>query len=240
MLGDKWLTDKHVRAVNSLLSSQFPTLNGLQDPLQVAIPDKPYESASNNFIQVINITNSHWVCASNVICPPGVVEVYDSKPNFSIGSSALHEQVAKILKTSENSFQLNHVDVQRQRGPDDCGLFTIANATTLCFGKDPNCESYEQSELRGHLAKCFKLQEISMFPMADRPRRLPRGRILKRKRIDIFCTCRLPWNINDSNRGALVKCQTCKQWFHELCMDIDKNIIDYPALKYNCKLCLNI
>ena len=31
-----------------------------------------------------------------------------------------------------------------------------------------------------------------------------------------------------------VKCE----WFHQVCMKIDQDIVDQPALKYNCKLCL--
>lgn len=110
LLGDEWLTDSHVKAFNKLCS-----LNGFQDPCQVARPDKAYKSKSCNFIQVVNVSNIHWVCVSNVLSSPGVAEVYDSKPNYSIGSSVLHEQVAKILRSEEKSFQLNHVDVQRQR-----------------------------------------------------------------------------------------------------------------------------
>ena len=32
--------------------------------------------------QIINISQSHWVCASNMLSPPGVVEVYDSMPAY--------------------------------------------------------------------------------------------------------------------------------------------------------------
>lgn len=238
---DEWLTDIHINASNKLLAQQFPTLNGFQDPVYLAQLDKPYKSMSSNFIQVININNMHWVCASNVLSSPGVVEVYDSKPICSINSSALHSQVAKILKTSEKYFQLNHVDVQRQIGSSDCALYAIANALTLCLGEDPHITSYNQGNFRAHLVKCFELQQITKFPIADRPRRLGRRRIISRKRIDVFCTCRSPWNRNDKcDKGPLVQCQLCKEWYHEACMDISKDVIDYPGLKYNCKLCLNV
>lgn len=179
---------------------------------------------------MINISNIHWVCASNVLSSPGVVEVYDSKPIHSIGSSALHSQVAKILQTSDKSFQLKHVDVQRQQGESDCALFAIANAATLCLGGDPHITSYKQENFRAHLATCFELQHMAMFPIADRPRRLGRRRIVNSKTIGVFCICRSPWNKNDYEKGSLVQCQLCREWFHEVCMDISKDII----LKYNC------
>ena len=56
--------------------------------------------------------------------------MYDSfSISYSIGSSALHMRVAKILKTSEKYFQLKHVDMQQQRY--DCALFAIAIPSEL-------------------------------------------------------------------------------------------------------------
>lgn len=167
--------------------------------------------------------------------------MYDSNPKYSIGSSVLYEQVAKILKTSEKSFCVKHVEVQLQTGANDCALFAIANAITLCLGGDPHVTSYNQHNFRMHLAKCFELHQMSMFPIANFPRRIARNRaVTLPKVINVFCTCRLPWNRNNHQKGALVQCQLCKEWYHEKCMDISKDIIDYPALKYNCKLCLGI
>lgn len=234
----EWLTDKHINAANKLLSKQFPKLNGFQDPCCLASPVHPYKSGCCDFVQVVNFDNKHWACISNVLSSPGVVEVYDSIPFYSIGSSSLHMQVAKIVKTSEKSFQLKHVDVQRQRGGSDCALFTIANATTLCLGGDPHITSYVQKDLRVHFSKCIEAQHMSIFPQ-DHPRRLGRKRIIRNARVDVFCVCRLPWK-GVSTRGLLVQCQICKEWFHQVCMSIDKNVIDYPKLKYNCKLCLGL
>ena len=56
------------------------------------------------------------VCVSNVLSSPGVVEIYDSMLFYTTKSTALHIQVAKIMKTKEKSFMLKHVDVQRQSG----------------------------------------------------------------------------------------------------------------------------
>jgi len=86
------------------------------------------------FVQIINISNEHWVCASNILCSPGVVEIFDSKPHHTFKSSALRTQVAAIVKTSHRSFDLYHVDVQHQHGDTNCGLFAVAFMVTLCFG----------------------------------------------------------------------------------------------------------
>ena len=72
----------------------------------LAVHDKKY--ASSNFVQIVNISCIHWVCVSNVLSSPGVVEVCDSKPNCSVGS-VLHRQVAKLLRTAEKLFELKYL-----------------------------------------------------------------------------------------------------------------------------------
>ena len=59
--GNEWLTDKHINAVNNLLSHRFPSQNGLTCPL-ILDEYKKYESCSDNFVQIINISRKHWVC----------------------------------------------------------------------------------------------------------------------------------------------------------------------------------
>ena len=236
LVGGEWLTDKHINAVNKLFHKQFPSLNGFQDPITLASA-YAYNSPSKNFIQIVNISNNHWVCASNVLCMPGSVEVYDSKPSCSIGAFVLHKQIAKILKTAEKSFEVKHVDVQRQRGGSDCALFAIAYATTLCLGGDPHISRYVQNNLRAHLAKCFQSQTITEFPAPERPRR-GRKRSLNIESISVYCICRLPWNMEDSEKGPLAQCASCREWYHKVCLKINKDIFTCPKLKYYCNNCL--
>ena len=67
-----WLSDKHISAMNKLLTAQFPAQEGLQDCLLLARYNK-YQSGVSKFVQVINISREHWVCASNILSSPGVV-----------------------------------------------------------------------------------------------------------------------------------------------------------------------
>ena len=193
-----------------------------------------------NFVQIVNISNDHWICLSNKLSSPGVVEVFDSKPHYTFNSFVLREQVAVILKTKEKSFELRHIDVQRQNGSADCALFAIAFATTLCMGEDPHISNYRQEEMRLHLAYCFQGQKMLPFPAPDRPRRLRKERLIHRDTVAVFCTCRMPWDKYNSKNGPLVHCQMCKEWFHQQCMNIEQKIVDYPTLKYNCNACLGI
>ena len=58
MVNGEWLSDEHVRAANKLLHLQFPTINGLQDPV-ILYERSRYQSGAQNFVQIINISQSH-------------------------------------------------------------------------------------------------------------------------------------------------------------------------------------
>jgi len=95
ILSGGWLLQQHICAAQLLLKQKQP---GLQDTLDLAM--LRWNSRSDNFIQIINLSNSHWVCVSNINCPPGVVDVYDSlfpSPTYSlkepISSTFLLEQM---------------------------------------------------------------------------------------------------------------------------------------------------
>ena len=120
------LSDAHIQAAHLLLRKQYPHQNSLQSTLWLQFLLK-WDSDPDDFVQIINISGQHWVCASNVNCPPGIVDVYDSIPSYSIGSQSLRLQLAAILQTQEPQFHICFVDVQ----------FAIANATVLCGGLDP-------------------------------------------------------------------------------------------------------
>ncbi len=234
-----WLTDKHVHSLSKLLALQFPARNGLQDPLVLA-ETSMYKSGVEDFVQVVNIARNHWVCVSNTLSPPGVVEVYDSMPSYSIKSSSLQKQVAVIIKAPTRSFELKHVDVQRQVGSSDCALFAMAFATTLCMGGDPHIASYVQGAMRPHLIRCFENRTILPFPAPDRPRRLGRQRVINKQKINVFCICRLLWDKHDLKRGPLVHCYMCNEWFRKLCLGIDQEVIDQRASRYACNACLGL
>ena len=216
-----------MEAANKLLKEQYPQQNGLQDTLVLAELCR-FRSSPTDFIQIVNISHSHWVCVSNVLSSPEVVEVFDSMPAYSTTSLSLTRQVAAILKTKEKSFDLYHVDVQRQVGGSDCGLFALAFAASLCVRKDSHTERYAQTEMRQHLARCFEEKKITSFPNSNGRRRLERHRIINRKKVNIFCICRLPWDKYDGKRGPLVQCMRCKEWYHQKCLNINQDIVSSP------------
>ena len=119
----QWLSDKHTAAVNTLSRQQYPHQNGLQSTLQLS-KYLQWISESRDFVQIVHISQNHWVCMSNLMTPADVVEVFDSmSPTYDI---ALTRQVAAIIRYSGPQFTLCYITVQYQSGRDDCGLFASA------------------------------------------------------------------------------------------------------------------
>ena len=136
------------------------------------------------------------------------------------------QQIAAILKTPDSSFTINYVDVQRQNGGSDCGLFAVMFAAALCNGKDPHTISVDQQGMRQHLHKCFEEGEISEFPAASEPRRIGRHRVAYTTNIPVVCFCRLFWHKADTARGPLIQCTLCKEWFHQECAKLDNHVLN--------------
>ena len=123
-----WLHDSEVEAAQKLLKMKFPLVDGLEDP---AIIGNFVTPATSEFVQIIN-NGLHWVCISTLSCPVGVVKVYDSlfgKPNIKAIQHA-----CRMLLHRGKSVKIINEKVQKQQGSNDCALFAIAFATTLCHG----------------------------------------------------------------------------------------------------------
>lgn len=212
------MSDRHISAVHKLLKQQYPSQTGLQNTLELSNRFR-WRSNSTDFVQIVHISQNHWVCVSNRLSPPGVCDVYDSLPPTY--SSTLTTQVATMMKCSSPQFTLRYVDVQHQSGGDDCALFAVAFADALCAGADPHTLSFNQSLMRKHLQHCFEEGMITAFPTAAKPQRLHRHRVKSFRTIRMYCTCRLPWERQISQElGSLAECHHCKEWYHKICRNI--------------------
>jgi len=60
---------------------------------------------------------------------------------------------------------MHYIDVQLQHGCADCGIFSIAFATTLASRNQPGYYIYNQGEMRQHLENCLSQQSIAPFPI---------------------------------------------------------------------------
>ena len=178
---------------------------------------------------------NHWVCVSNKLSSPGVVEVFDSMP--AVVSSTLTTQVAAIIKHNEPEFRIRFINVQHQSGGSDCGLFAIASAVALCAGMDPHSCSYDQPSMRLHLRRCLENQEMTMFPAASKPLRRSRSRVKLTRTVCVYCVCRQPWSKASSMFGDLAKCGQCGEWFHQTCAKVPDTIYLEKDRSWFCSAC---
>ena len=77
------------------------------------------------------------------------VKVYDSIFDVVDNHTAL-----LISNLFGSSAKPKAVKIPKQLGINDCGLYAIANAAALCFGKDPATLYFNQSLMRLHLVQC--------------------------------------------------------------------------------------
>ena len=85
---------------------------------------------TGKYIEVVHNGADHWLVVANIGVPrDGVVRVYDSLYKCLTTSTEL--QIASIVNTSQPKVSVEFVDVQKQCGSSDCGVYAIAYATAL-------------------------------------------------------------------------------------------------------------
>lgn len=90
--------------------------------------------------------DNHWITIPTFKCPPAVVCVHDNL-QYQL-SSLVKKTIADLLQTEKERIIIHYTNIKLQKGGNDCGLFTIATATSLCHGENPvNMEDLMQSHL---------------------------------------------------------------------------------------------
>ena len=109
------------------------------------------------------------------------------------------------------SITLQLEQTQEQLGDSDCGLFSIAYATELCYGNDASSLRYYQDRLRSHLIECLKPKKMIPFLSKSCRRRKATPTMIT---FDVFCCCRLPEFVEQEPIAA---CEKCQEWYHCSC-----------------------
>ena len=120
--------------------------------------------------------------------------------------------------------------LQFQSGTYDCGLFSIAYATSMAFGVDPcNC-IFDQSSMRRHLYQCFTKRRMAPFPYTGA---INTGMKSKRDDIEVHCHCRMP----ELKGVPMIECSKCSDWFHVDCEVVPNDILEDSLADWYCKDC---
>ena len=134
-----------------------------------------------------------------------------------------------MLACKGSQIEIKIIDVQRQKGTSDCGLFAVAFATALANGIQPERLEFEQDRMRKHLYRCFNQDALSMFPAS---RREPQATVQSTDIIEIYCTCRMP------EMPPMVECSHCSEWYHTDCVHVPKIALDDTSVEWFCCNCL--
>ena len=98
------------------------------------------------------------------------------------------------------------MNVQRQEGGSDCGIFAIAFAITLVNGIQPAQLNFHQDAMRKYLYNCLEKGELTMFPLGKKTRRVKP--IKSVDFIELYCTCRIPQLPGEMVNAVTVKTGT--------------------------------
>ena len=211
---NKCLNDKILNAAQKVLHAQFPNCSGLEDTIKVAFGLVHLkDSCRNVVVQILHDpTKEHWITVSNKSNSDGHISVYCSLQLRPSPKCIAH--VLNFLKLSTPSVTVRVMNTRKQEGCVDCGLFVVAYCETILSGKDPCNFIYDQSKMRDHLVSSLEKGYICPFPLASF--RTVRRQIVSKYTLNIFCVCR---SIHVAGQ-TMVCCDSCKEWFHQTCLDV--------------------
>ena len=121
-------------------------------------PVRQFDIMTGPFIQIVNIHNNHWICLSSIHRPPGYV--YDSL------STPVTQKIRGLAYDLIGpAFQgISCIPVQQQKNLSDCGVSSIAFATSLLYGENTMNVTYNINQMRPYLMQCLKGGNITPFP----------------------------------------------------------------------------
>ena len=238
ILDGRWLNDRVINAAMHLMKGKAGDVNGLED---VIIAKKDGFSSCpgvEGFVQILCIRNCHWITISNLYTMhkfPRRACIYDSSYSMSERLSKndisypihLDTDVFRLLRPSED-VSMCVLNVQQQKGGDDCGLFAIAYAALLCLGKSPVPFHYKQEAMRPALVKSLEEGDIATFmDVVTTPKEVEQE-VLYQWVMRLYCRCRSP-----DDGKEMQQCSRCHIWYHNKCESLDES--DDHWMCFSCK-----
>lgn len=158
ILSGKKLDDRTINIAQGLLKRQFKELTGLRSTLLQA-REPPKEDNDHCKIQIVHSRGDHWIVASTILATENEVKVYDSLYR------TIDRNTRAIIKNIfPSSASPEIIQINRQTGGVDCGVFAIAISTALAFYQDPSGIKFDQPAMRPHLVRCLEKGKLTLFP----------------------------------------------------------------------------
>ena len=221
ILVGKQLFDLHVTAFQNIVKKHFPDVGGLQNPLMQNKIPLSHKQSSVQSLQIIHIRGSHW---ATLQLKDNGIYLYDSM--YTSVSDDTFEVIAQLVRTKKSSVRI--VNIAKQGGATDCGLYAMATVVCLVTGVDPGTVGYNQAEMRSHLAKTLETGILTPFPVIKCRR--PVDRVVKTMECLVYFSCRLP-----DMGEKMVSCDQCDEWFHLSCISNSTMIASKSWFCSKCK-----
>ena len=215
ILNNMMLTDESINMAQQMLADQFPEFEGFFDTVLGATQSFDIITSDKKFIQVLHTGHLHWICVANTSAAKStnqICHVYDSLSSGKVKTKVL-QQIASFSYCKEKELVINIQSVQQQSNDVDCGLFSLAFATSLAYGDNPTKIFFDENSMRPHLLKCIEQGKVTPFPAPkDNKKRL------RCKSVDLivelYCVCRMPYSREQED---MAECSNCLEWFHRGC-----------------------
>ena len=215
-----WLNDDIVSAAQQLLK---PLGYGFQDTCLGMTYSFTIEYGE--VIQVLHNGHNHWLLLEPRRMKSSFMTVYKSV------STKVKTQIAALLAAKGESIKLSFVNVQKQSGGCDCGLFALAFATALVNGTNPGICFFDQGRMRRHLYQCLTQGKMEQFPMLKSNG--AEAKINSEDIIKVYCSCRMP----EVDGIDMVQCNQCQEWFHLGCVAVPDEAMSDSATEWFCPTC---
>ena len=137
-------TDMDINFAQQLLKLQFKHIDGLRSTL---LQEKELALTATLLQNQSQITycvgRKHWIVATTIGCGHDKVKVYDSF--FQVLDKESLQCIECLFGCNKVVPRVKMIQCPKQVRSKDCGVFAIANATSLAFGLNPTRQNYKQN-----------------------------------------------------------------------------------------------
>ena len=215
-----WLNDNIIDASQKLLAQHFPLTHGLQPPTLEQIDG--FRAHTEDFLQILNIGDNHWIIVSSIGCEKGVVNVYDTyHTELQELPDSTIRTISRLIVSYSPELTIKMIKVDPQKNSNDCGVLCVAIAFDLLSAEAPCFAAYDSKRIRQHLIDCLTQSCFSPFPVTGE-RSTSDISCLDSMKLDLHCVCRMPEFPGDK----MAECESCGKWYHSHCLDIPESVFD--------------